>query len=264
MNQPYNKQHLLKLTCFALLALPILISACAAGHASNRAASSPNNTERKQVAGELIVDAIPGVEMYGHEMFADGMDRPFYSSAVTRKGNTAKMDFPLRRLPQQVRVIWRKKGVGTQILWGSEVYYDSYGKDISRPGFIPTPLNAADEIAKRKVISENTGVAHYGPWGSSYRDELAGDYTIPVASRIPASVFEEIERHGGALRIKFRLKPDGVMLGWDIQRKGFRPCTIFEYYNAGGDFREVELCNGKLVRKGWYIDKAGQKIETEY
>jgi hypothetical protein len=68
----------------------------------------------------------------------------------------------------------------------------------------------------------------------------------------------------GALRIKFRLKLNGVMLGWDIQRKGFRPCTIFEFENAGRDFREPEICNGKVVRKGWYIDKNGQTIETDY
>lgn len=29
-----------------------------------------------------------------------------------------------------------------------------------------------------------------------YGGPLAGDYTIPVASRIPSSVFEEIERNG--------------------------------------------------------------------
>ena len=71
----------------------------------------------------------------------------------------------------------------------------------------------------------------------SFKGSLAGDSTIPVASRIPESIFEDIRKNGGALRIKFRLKPDGVMLGWDIQRKGK---YMLQSFMPGGDFLETE------------------------
>jgi hypothetical protein len=36
---------------------------------------------------------------------------------------------------------------------------------------------------------------------------VIGDYTIPVAERIPETVLADIRAHRGALRLKFRLKP---------------------------------------------------------
>lgn len=220
----------------ALLTVPLLMNACVV-ESSKPNMTTQQNTERKLVAGELIVNAVKDAEMLGVEMFADGMERPFYRKARSTYKNTDKMGFPLPRIPQQVRVIWRQKGIAAQIHWGSGAYYDSNGKEISRPGFIPAPLTTSEEVARRKEVSQSTGIAHYGPWASNYRDELAGDYTIPVASRIPASVFEEIERNGGALRIKFRLKPDGVMLGWDIQRMGKH---LLQSHMPGGDFLDTE------------------------
>ena len=62
-----------------------------------------------------------------------------------------------------------------------------------------------------KAIWKNGGV--------DFEGEIAGDYTILVASRIPDDILADIRAHGGSLRLKFRLKPDGVMLGWDIERK---------------------------------------------
>lgn len=177
-----------KWASLAMLTLPLLMNACA-GETSKPNMTIQQNTERKLVAGELIVNAVKDAEMLGVEMFADSMERPFYRKASSTYRNTDKMGFPLTRIPQQVRVIWRK--------------------------------------TYQPVWAEDGGI--------SFKGELAGDYTIPVASRIPPSVFEEIERNGGALRIKFRLKPDGVMLGWDIQRKGTGRYT-FDYYMADGDF----------------------------
>lgn len=177
-----------KWTSLAILALTLFINACAAESGKPNLTNTKHNTERKLVAGELIVNAVKDAEMLGVEMFADGMERPFYSRALTKFDNTAKLSFPLPRIPQQVRVIWRGQDRG----W--------------------------DKV--NRVWNDGS---------------IAGDYTIPVASRIPTSVFEEIERNGGALRIKFRLKPDGVLLGWDIQRKGTGRYT-FDYYMADGDF----------------------------
>lgn len=74
--------------------------------------------------------------------------------------------------------------------------------------------------------------------GIDYEGEIAGDYTIPVASRIPDAILDDIRANGGGLRLKFRLKPDGVMLGWDIERGSPRgDVSIFE--SPGGDFLET-------------------------
>ena len=53
--------------------------------------------------------------------------------------------------------------------------------------------------------------------GIRYSAPIVGDYTFPVASRIPDEIAKEIRKHGGGLRVKFRLKPDGVLFGWDIE-----------------------------------------------
>lgn len=67
---------------------------------------------------------------------------------------------------------------------------------------------------------------------------VVGDYTIPVASRIPDDILQDIRAHGGALRLKFRLKPDGVLFGWDIERATpLGDVSIFEM--PGGDFLET-------------------------
>lgn len=109
------------------------------------------------------------------------------------------------------------------------------------------------------------GKAIWGKGGGDYEGTIIGDYTVPVAERIPEALLDDLRRNPrGNLRLKIRLADDGVLIGWDIERKGFRECTSAEYEMAGGDFREAERCNGKAVRKGWYIDKSGQKIETDY
>ena len=90
---------------------------------------------------------------------------------------------------------------------------------------------------------------------------IVGDYTIEVASRIPDEVLDSIRKEGGVLRLKFRLKDDGVLLGWDIERPGR---GIPRYSMAGGDFREAYIFNGKAVDAGWYVNKNGQKIETDF
>jgi hypothetical protein len=64
---------------------------------------------------------------------------------------------------------------------------------------------------------------------------IIGDYTIPVAEKIPDEVLDDIRAHGGALRLKFRLKPGGVLFGWDIERDGG---GISKFDMAGGDFLE--------------------------
>jgi hypothetical protein len=74
------------------------------------------------------------------------------------------------------------------------------------------------------------------PNKNTYAGNILGDYTIPIASRIPDAVVQEIRKNGGGLRLKFRLKPDGVMFGWDIERiSGGLP----RHSMPGGDFLET-------------------------
>lgn len=241
------KQHSLVII---LLICLLTITACSA-----EKGNSSMDSAYYRIAGELIVDAVPNAEMFGVQMFADGIDKHFFQRGRITERNVSKLGFPLPRIPQQVRVVWRNQ-------------YEA-GTD--------------------------------GNGGLIFVGELAADHTIPVASRIPESALEEVRNNGGALRIKFRLKPDGVMLGWDIVRRpGFKSRqkgkNIYyppAYTHTGGDFKEarpahyqwdgkdfVSIGNDrsfsapgyvwlgpnkdKLWEKGWYIDKNGKKIEVDY
>jgi hypothetical protein len=65
---------------------------------------------------------------------------------------------------------------------------------------------------------------------------LLGNYTIPIAERIPDEVLDDIRKHGGGLRLKFRLKTDGVMFGWDIERADG---GTSRFDMPGGDFLDT-------------------------
>lgn len=102
------------------------------------------------------------------------------------------------------------------------------------------------------------------------------DVTVPVAARIPDEVLDIARRKEGMLRLKLRIHPNTLLVGWDIEtRPGFDPKKRDQFGEAvyvapvhsfaGGDFREAKIFNGQVVRKGWYIDpKTGQKIETDF
>ncbi|RYF01826.1 MAG: twin-arginine translocation signal domain-containing protein, partial [Comamonadaceae bacterium] len=91
---------------------------------------------------------------------------------------------------------------------------------------------------------------------------IVGDYTVPVASRIPDDLLQDLRSNpGGGFRLKIRLHDDGVLIGWDIERRpGFDPKKRDQWGEAvyvgpvhsfaGGDFREAEIFNGKPVRMG--------------
>lgn len=121
-------------------------------------------------------------------------------------------------------------------------------------GVLPVP-KTVHVTWREGVVSRGKGLY---PWLGG---TIVGDYTIEVASRIPDAVLDSIRNEGGALRLKFRLKDGGVLLGWDIERPGG---GISRYSMVGGDFREAYIFNGKVVEPGWYIDKGGQKIETDF
>ena len=92
-----------------------------------------------------------------------------------------------------------------------------------------------------------------------YGGTVLGNYTVPVAARIPDDLLDAMRKGVGGFRLKIRIHPDGPLIGWDLSR-GFN----LQYF-AGGDFREADIENGKVLRKGWYIHpKTGQKIETDF
>lgn len=83
---------------------------------------------------------------------------------------------------------------------------------------------------------------------------LLYDVVIPIADRIPDDLLDELRRERGNLRIKIRLHQEGVLLGWDIQRRpGFNRQKSNEgqhyppaYSHTGGDFKEMRIA--------YYID----------
>jgi hypothetical protein len=92
-----------------------------------------------------------------------------------------------------------------------------------------------------------------------YGGTVLGSYTVPVASRIPDDLLDAMREGVGGFGLKIRIHPDGPLIGWELSR-GFN----LQYF-AGGDFREADIENGKVLRKGWYIHpKTGQKIETDF
>lgn len=179
---------------------------------------------------ELVVDALAGQEFLGVEFFPEHATHVFYASSAQTLRNQTKMILS-QPVPERARILWR-------------------------------------DTSERRFIE---GV------GSRYAGNILGDETIEVGSRIPQELIDDLERDPrGNLRLKFRMSKDGTLFGWDIQRRpGYDPNlrdpqgrdihfpAVHSF--AGGDFREAEIVNGKVVRKGWYIERrTGRKVETDY
>ena len=87
-----------------------------------------------------------------------------------------------------------------------------------------------------RVIWRENPKTVWGKSGIDFEGTIIGDYTVDVAQRIPDEVLTDIRAHGGGLRLKFRLKPDGVLFGWDIERPdGSRS----KFDMPGGDFLDT-------------------------
>ncbi len=97
------------------------------------------------------------------------------------------------------------------------------------------------------------------------KGNIVGNYTVPVASRIPEALLEDMRRNGGGFRLKIRIHDDGPLIGWDVQRG-------HDYFHTGGDFKEqrlIYLKEGrgytKVWEPGWYIHpKTKERIETDF
>jgi len=251
---------------FTSLPALFVLSACQAQpHGSQPRLSPELQAQRKRFEGiglRLIVDAVPDAEMLGVEFFIEEWVRPVFHRARVTRENRSDYDF-LHHIPLAVRVIWRKDRSSQLIGWGDGNHYDDYGVSIRLPPGVPpaAPLTEAQEIAKRQIIAKNKGIQHHGPWGSDYDSEMLGDYTVEVARRIPDEVLADIRARRGALRLKFRLKPDGVLFGWDIERADG---GLSRYDMAGGDFNAARYTQATGLMPGWEIKPDGSRVETEY
>ncbi len=135
----------------------------------------------------------------------------------------------------------------------------SYGADFGVPKFLR--FEWRDKIEKEPRGALKRGL----PDRAYYGGNILGNYTVPVASRIPDALLEDKRRNGGGFRLKIRIHPDGPLIGWDLERGVGTGPDGSKFHHAGGDFQEAYIYNGKVLRKGWFIHpKTGQRIETDY
>jgi len=108
------------------------------------------------------------------------------------------------------------------------------------------------------------------------------DVTIPVASRIPDEVLNRLRQYQGShLKLKLRLTPETILVGWEVRNGIGYPYPKDAYGNLtiseedlmiGGDFcerrvrlRRVDGEFQQVIFQGWQIDpKTGKKIEMDY
>lgn len=138
-------------------------------------------------------------------------------------------------------------------------FIGSYGAEFGVPKFLRVEW-------RDRIEMEPDGALKRGlPGAAFYGGTVLGDYTIPVASRIPDALLEEKRRNGGGFRLKIRIHPDGPLIGWDLTRAPGSAPDGSKFHHAGGDFQEAYIYQGKILRKGWYIHpRTGERIETDF
>jgi hypothetical protein len=141
------------------------------------------------------------------------------------------------------------------------------GRLISGAGYLSlnnvsnqTYTDSSMPIPKTVHAIWRTGVTADAGQGKWLGGTVVGDYTVPVAERIPDSILDYIRKNGGALRLKIRLKDDGILIGWDVEKSLPIPgckkgevaiCTAINYLLPGGDFRERRPSYGGAPDPGW-------------
>lgn len=135
----------------------------------------------------------------------------------------------------------------------------SYGADFGVPKFLRVEWRDKTEMEPDGALKRGL------PSRAYYGGTILGNYTVPIASRIPESLLEDRRRNGGGFRLKIRIHPDGPLIGWDLERGVGTGPDGSKFHHAGGDFQEAYIYNGKVLRRGWYIHpKTGQRFETDY
>lgn len=132
----------------------------------------------------------------------------------------------------------------------------AYPGGILIPEFVRVVWHDSSEIISR----ENGAIR-------TYNGKIIGDYKVAVASRIPDAFIAQLRKRGGALRLKFRLHPDGLLFGWDMELRVpiGNGQNMIQREAPDGDFVEATIYNGKAEKLGWYIHpKTKERIETDY
>lgn len=206
-----QRRHWLLAAPAALLSL----SACSALEDAQRmkaglSSLSPDRRGLRQKfrnlsGGQLVVDA------FGEKKavtILDEQGRVFYTSATLSSRNRSRHSYGAEfGVPVTLRAMWRREG----------------------------------EQVGGVVQNSIRGTERYGIYEGG---TVVGDYTVPVAARIPDDLLDAMRKGVGGFRLKLRLHDDGLLVGWDLSR-GFN----LQYF-AGGDFREADIENGKVIRKG--------------
>jgi hypothetical protein len=135
----------------------------------------------------------------------------------------------------------------------------SYGADFGVPKLLRFEWRDKIEMESRGALKRGL------PDGAYYGGNILGNYTVPVASRIPDALLEDKRRNGGGFRLKIRIHPDGPLIGWDLERAPGSAPDGSKFHHAGGDFQEAHIYQGKVLRKGWYIHpRTAERIETDF
>ena len=135
----------------------------------------------------------------------------------------------------------------------------SYGAEFGVPKFLRFEWRDKTEMEPDGALKRGL------PDGAFYGGTLLGNYTVPVASRIPDALLEDKRRNRGGFRLKIRIHPDGPLIGWDLERGIGTGPDGSKFHHAGGDFQEAYIYQGEVLRKGWFIHpKTGERIETDY
>lgn len=124
------------------------------------------------------------------------------------------------------------------------MFYDDQGQDFYASSLVSRHVREVMALGSQRVPLTVRAVWREGTgWDDKKKiwneGKIVGDYTVPVAARIPDEVLASIRANGGGLRLKFRLKPDGVLFGWDIERDGAGTGHVLKFDMPGGDFLET-------------------------
>jgi hypothetical protein len=206
-----------------LLGTVLAISACAV--------STPDNTANLSPEDKMLRHKYRGI--YGGVLYFDASGyRKEYVTMYTQSGQMWRSELAIGR------------GAGQSSYTGS-MYIPKAIRVIWRTGDVSGKLNSRGR-------EDGTNFGYEG-------GTVLGDYTVPVIERIPDEVLDYIRKNGGALRLKIRLKDDGVSIGWDVEERvpipnlkpGERAQNFIRYVLPGGDFREAQIFNGKVIDPGW-------------
>jgi hypothetical protein len=187
-------------------------------------------------------------------------------------GQTLRPSFGIVVTDEVVQGTDTKFGVDSISDTGTHLFSAARAAAPNRPGMGGgggTSSYAGAGLPKWVRVTWRTGqfVQRYDPTNNSQWTGgiITGDYKIEVASRIPLDVQQYASQgKGRAIRIRFRLHDEGVLLAWDVQEL-IPGNGIWTYSMQGGDFRSVTIRNNQIVEKGWYIHpKTGQRIETDF